>query len=149
MLFSKDSKKPVEGDLMSVKNLENLKDIKAYMGEDTIFNGSLTFSGTVRVDGRMEGEVKTEDTLIVGETGILKADITAGNVICKGKIMGTIRAAQRVEIHANSEVVGNIVSPSLYVEVGALFDGQCDMSANESKIIKLVKEEGIEAGTSG
>ena len=58
-------------------------------------------------------------------------------------------AAQRVEIHANSEVVGNIISPSLYVEVGALFDGQCDMSANESKIIKLVKEEGIEAGTSG
>ena len=64
------------------------KSIKAYMGEDTVFNGSLTFDGAVRIDGKFEGQVKTSDTLIVGETGELNADVTAGVLICKGKITG-------------------------------------------------------------
>ncbi|NIQ00613.1 MAG: polymer-forming cytoskeletal protein [Nitrospinaceae bacterium] len=130
---------------MTAKNPESTKDIKAYLGEDTVFSGTLTFNGAVRVDGRMDGEVNTDDTLIVGETGILEADINAGTVICRGKIKGTIKAAKRIEIHTNSEVVGNISAPSLLVETGALFDGHCDMSGNDSKIVKLVPNEETEA----
>ena len=70
--------------------------IKAYMGEDTVFNGSLTFDGAVRIDGKFEGQVKTEDTLIVGEKGELNADITAGVLIVKGKINGSIVVTSRV-----------------------------------------------------
>ena len=76
---------------MGNKHLDS-KEIKAYMGEDAVFKGVLTFSGTVRVDGRLEGEVQTEDTLIVGEKGVLEADISAGTVVCKGKITGSIKA---------------------------------------------------------
>ncbi|MDE1045581.1 MAG: polymer-forming cytoskeletal protein, partial [Nitrospinaceae bacterium] len=56
--------------------------IKAYMGEDTVFNGSLNFDGTVRIDGKFEGQVFTDDTLIIGETGNLAAEISAGTIIC-------------------------------------------------------------------
>ena len=127
---------------MSTKNnVENIKDIKAYLGEDTVFSGTLSFNGAVRIDGRMDGEVHTDDTLIVGENGTLEADITAGTVICRGKIKGTIKASKRIEIHANSEVVGSIAAPSLLVETGALFDGTCDMTGNDGKILKLVKNE--------
>ena len=52
---------------MSAKNnIENIKDIKAYLGEDTVFSGTLSFNGVVRIDGKMDGEVNTDDTLIVG-----------------------------------------------------------------------------------
>lgn len=133
---------------MSAKNVENSKDIKAYLGQDTVFSGVLSFNGVVRIDGKMEGEVHTDDTLIVGETGNLEADITAGTVICRGKIKGTIKASKRIEIHTNSEVVGNIAAPSLLVEDGAIFDGNCNMIGSEGKIIKLVQNEEAESATS-
>jgi cytoskeletal protein CcmA (bactofilin family) len=129
-------------------NVENIKDIKAYLGEDTVFSGTLSFNGVVRIDGKMDGEVNTDDTLIVGENGVIEADINAGTVICRGKIKGTIQASKRIEIHANSEVVGNIATPALLVENGAIFDGSCDMTGNEGKIIKLVQSEEAESATS-
>ncbi len=133
---------------MANKNFDS-KEIKAYMGEDAVFKGVLTFSGAVRVDGRLEGEVHTEGTLIVGEKGVLEADITAGTVVCKGKITGSIKATEQVEIHAKSEMVGNIETPSLLIEVGARFDGNCVMTPNGTNIIKLVPEEDTGRSSSG
>jgi cytoskeletal protein CcmA (bactofilin family) len=129
-------------------NVENTKDIKAYLGEDTVFSGTLTFNGAVRIDGKMDGQINTDDTLIVGENGVLEANINAGTVICRGKIKGTINASKRIEIHTNSEVVGNISAPALLVENGAIFDGSCDMTGTEGKIIKLVPTEEAESATS-
>ena len=115
--------------------------IKAYMGEGAVFNGSLSFEGTVRIDGKFEGQVNTDDTLIIGETGHLRAEIFAGTVICLGHVEGTIIASKKVEIHSNSRVVGNIKSPALYIELGGILDGSCDMTGKENKIIPLVKPE--------
>jgi cytoskeletal protein CcmA (bactofilin family) len=115
--------------------------IKAYMGKDTVFNGSLSFDGTVRIDGKFEGQIHTDDTLIVGETGHIVAEISAGTIVCMGRIEGTLMALKKVAIHANSRVVGNIKSPALYIELGGVFDGSCDMTGKETKIIPLVKTE--------
>ena len=115
--------------------------IKAYMGEDTVFNGSLFFDGTVRIDGKFEGQVITEDTLIIGESGHLVAEISAGTVICMGRVEGTVMASKKVEIHSTSRVVGNVKSPALYIELGGVLDGACDMTGKETKIIPLVKAE--------
>jgi len=115
--------------------------IKAYMGEDTVFNGSLSFDGTVRIDGKFEGQVHTDDTLIIGETGHLVAEISAGTIICMGRVEGALVATKKVEIHANSRVVGNIKSPALYIELGGVLDGSCDMTGKETKIIPLLKAE--------
>ena len=117
--------------------------IKAYLGENVVFKGDLSFDGTVRIDGKFEGHVNTNDTLIIGETGDVVAEIVAGTVICKGRIKGTIVAATRVEMHASSKVVGDVQSPSLTMELGAVLDGNCDMSGKEGgNIVQLVKETG-------
>jgi cytoskeletal protein CcmA (bactofilin family) len=121
--------------------------LKAYMGEDAKFNGTLSFEGTVRIDGHFEGQVKTGDTLIIGESGFVSADIVAGTVICRGKVEGSITASQKVEIHVNSQVVGSVKTPSLFVEVGALLDGNCEMSGAENKVVKLVKNKEMEVGS--
>ena len=115
--------------------------IKAYMGQDTVFNGSLNFDGTVRIDGKFEGQVRTDDTLIIGETGHIIAEISAGTIVCMGHIEGTLIASKKVEIHANSRVIGTIKSPALYVELGGVLDGTCDMTGKETKITRLVKAE--------
>ena len=115
--------------------------IKAYMGQDTVFNGSLNFDGTVRIDGKFEGQVRTDDTLIIGETGHIIAEISAGTIVCMGRIEGTLVASKKVEIHANSRVIGTIKSPALYVELGGVLDGTCDMTGKETKITRLVKAE--------
>ena len=120
---------------------KNDAEIKAYMGEDTVFNGLLNYSGTVRIDGKFEGQVITEDTLIIGETGHLMAEISAGTIICMGYVEGNLMASQKIEIHSTSKVVGNIKSPALNIELGGVFDGTCDMTGKETKIIPLVKEE--------
>ena len=123
--------------------------LKAFMGEDAVFNGSLTFEGTVRIDGRFEGQVITEDTLIIGETGRLIADINAGTIICKGRVEGTVVATQKVELHTTGQIVGALKAPALHVEVGGILDGQCDMSGQGKKIVELKKneEKEKEAGT--
>ena len=118
--------------------------IKAYLGEDTIFNGSLNFDGTVRIGGKFEGQVTTKDTLIIGETGHLMAEISAGTVICMGRVEGTIVASKKVEIHSTSKILGNIKSPAIDIELGGILDGNCDMTGKETKIIPLVKTEEIE-----
>ena len=118
--------------------------IKAYMGEDAVFNGTLNFDGTVRIDGKFEGKVITEDTLIIGETGHLMAEISAGTVICMGRVEGTIVASKKVEIHSTSKILGNIKSPAIDIELGGILDGNCDMTGKETKIIPLVKTEEIE-----
>jgi cytoskeletal protein CcmA (bactofilin family) len=111
------------------------------MGENTVFNGSLSFDGTVRIDGKFEGKVHTDDTLIIGATGHLIAEITAGTILCMGRVEGTLIASKKVEIHSSSRVIGNIKSPALYIELGGVLDGSCDMTGKESKIIPLVKDE--------
>jgi cytoskeletal protein CcmA (bactofilin family) len=131
---SKEEKK------MPLKKEDNT--LKAYLGADAEFKGSLTFEGTVRIDGKFEGEVITEDTLVVGEGGQVLANITAGTVVCKGRIEGTVIASNRVEIHTNAQVVGTVRSPALSVELGAILDGNCDMeSQGTNKIVKLVQSQ--------
>ena len=86
----------------------------------------------------------TSDVLIVGETGEMSADITAGIVVCKGKITGSIMAVEKVEMHANSRITGNVKCPALQIELGAILDGHCDMSGKEPKIVKLKQVDGKE-----
>ena len=112
--------------------------IKAYLGVDATFKGTLSFEGTVRIDGKFEGHVKTSDTLIIGETGEVTADIEAGTVVCKGTIKGNVTASQKIEMHPSSKIIGNVRSPSLSIEVGAKGEGSIDMSNKEkAKTINL------------
>ncbi len=116
--------------------------IKAYLGSDALFKGTLSFEGTVRIDGKFEGTVQTKDTLVVGETGDMQADIDVGILVCKGKLKGTVVASKKIEMHPASKITGNVKTPAVSIELGAVLDGQLNMTGRESeKIIELVKEK--------
>lgn len=113
--------------------------LNAFLGEGTSFKGNLTFEGTVRVDGNMEGEIFTKDTLVVGTSAKVKATVHAGIIIVGGNVQGNITAEKKIELHSSARLFGNISTPSLSIAEGVIFDGGCTMGH------KSVKPEGGEA----
>jgi cytoskeletal protein CcmA (bactofilin family) len=117
-------------------------DVKAFLGEGTEFKGVLSFEGTVRIDGALEGEILGEDLLIVGEPAVVKAEIDVGTAVVSGHVTGNIRARHRVELLAPSSVTGTIRTPSLVVAAGATFNGNCEMGPREdAKVVRLEKKK--------
>ena len=118
------------------------KEVKAFLGEGTRFKGVLKFDGTVRLDGYLEGEIVTGDTLIIGEKGHIIADLSVGTIVTLGKIEGNISASKKIEIRAKSQLIGDIKTPVLFIEEGAAFEGKCLMLGNESKkIVPIASKE--------
>ena len=111
--------------------------IRAFLGEGTAFKGQLNFEGTVRIDGKLEGEIITKDNLVLGDTAQIKADISIGSLIAKGKVFGNITATGKVEIHAGAEVYGNIKTPILKIEEGAIFVGKCEMLREDGRPLRI------------
>jgi cytoskeletal protein CcmA (bactofilin family) len=116
-------------------------EITAFLGKGTEFKGVLSFEGTIRVDGKVEGEVVSKDTLIAGDESLLQGEITVGTIICSGKIIGNINAIQKVHILAPAKIQGNIKTPKLIIEEGVIFDGKCEMAgeqkAFDQKVVSL------------
>ena len=114
---------------MTSKASESLE--QTFLGKEASFVGELEFKGTLCIDGKFQGQIMTSDTLIISQDGTIEADIYAGIVICNGAVKGNIVASTKVELHPNSNIVGNVQSPSLIIEVGAKLDGKCDMSRKD------------------
>ena len=105
-------------------------DITTLLGPGTHFEGKLAFDGRVRIDGSFKGEIQSNDTLIIGDTAEIQAEIDVATVIVRGgSIHGNIRAKTSLEIHAPAKVTGNIHSPSLFIDRGVEFQGTCRMDA--------------------
>jgi len=103
-------------------------EISAFLGKGTEFKGVLSFEGTIRVDGKVEGEIVSKDTLIAGDGALLQCDISIGTLICSGRGVGNVNAIQKVHILAPARIEGTIRTPKLIIEEGVLFDGTCEMS---------------------
>ena len=118
---------------MLAKNKESFETNKdqTFLGKDALFNGNLSFKGTLSIDGTFVGQINTSDILIITEDGKIEADIKAGTVICEGLVKGNITASKKVELRPKSKIIGNIESPSLTIEVGASLDGKCNMTGKK------------------
>jgi cytoskeletal protein CcmA (bactofilin family) len=123
-------------------------EIKAFLGEGTDFKGILTFEGTVRVDGELEGEVYTKDTLIVGESAVVAAEINVHTIVISGVVRGNINATGKIEVHRPGKLFGNVKTPSLYIEEGVIFEGNCAMAydAAEGTKVSSITQQHDEVG---
>jgi cytoskeletal protein CcmA (bactofilin family) len=115
---------PTSGELGSAQPVTTL------LGKGSEFEGKLSFEGTVRVDGKLTGEIFTDDVLIVGEGAEVNAEVTVGAIVIQGTVRGNITAKRSVEIHSPGKVKGNINTPSLFIEKGVFFDGHCQMDSS-------------------
>ncbi len=106
--------------------------VTTLLGKGSEFEGKLSFEGTVRIDGKLTGEIFTDDVLIVGEGAEVNAEVTVGAIVIQGTVRGNITAKRSVEIHSPGRVRGNINTPSLFIEKGVFFDGHCQMDAGSA-----------------
>ncbi len=106
-------------------------DLNALLGRGSEFEGKLTFEGTVRIDGKFTGNIVTNDVLVIGEGAKVQAEISCGTVIVHGEINGNVKAKTAVELHHPAKMKGNIETPSLMIEKGVIFEGQCKMEGVE------------------
>ena len=99
----------------------------AFLGKGTRIVGKLAFEGPARIEGAVEGEIAAQDTLTIGETAVVNAQIIGSAVIIHGRVTGDVTARKRLEIRAPGRVMGNITTPSLVIHEGVVFEGQCTM----------------------
>ena len=105
-------------------------EIGSELAEGVELSGDFYFSNGVRVGGIVKGKIKADSVLEVSPTGKIDADAEVRRISIQGEFRGTIRASERVEIHKEGKVHGEIYSPCLIIESGAFFEGHCKMSEN-------------------
>ncbi|MDH3211885.1 MAG: polymer-forming cytoskeletal protein [Myxococcales bacterium] len=95
-----------------------------YIDEGCEFSGQLRFKDTVRIDGRIEGEIQSQNTVVVGPTGIVRARIESDSVVVLGVVEGDIIARRKITLHETAQVTGEIRTAGIVIEEGARFKGR-------------------------
>jgi len=103
--------------------------MSGFVGGTTVLNGEANFKGMLRIDGRLNGTISSEKgTLIVSAGGHVEANISVAAAKINGTVNGDIHATERIEFGRTARVRGNIQTPALVVEEGAVFEGGCRMT---------------------
>jgi cytoskeletal protein CcmA (bactofilin family) len=112
--------------MLKIKGL-SAEELNGFMDQGTEFEGELRFKDTFRIDGSLKGRIVSDNTLIVGESGRVDADIECAVVSIRGNVSGRVHARERIELLSGARVKATLVSPKLLIEEGAYFSGECDM----------------------
>ncbi len=118
----------------SASETQAARDFQAHLGQGSRIDGKLTFEGSVRIDGNINGEISAKETVVIGDSAVVTAQIQANVVIIHGKVSGDVTARKRVELRAPARLTGNINTPSLVIHEGVAFEGHCTMGASETQV---------------
>lgn len=122
-------------------------EFNAFLGSGTTYQGHLHFAGAVRVDGQFTGEINSEGTLILGKDAQVNAKVDVGQLILSGQISGEIRVAKRTTLHKTAKLIGNLHTPVLIMEEGAVIQGSILMLPDTPQVAAsgaLAVEAGLE-----
>jgi cytoskeletal protein CcmA (bactofilin family) len=114
-----------------MKKEKNTDRISTFIGSDASIDGAIEFKGTIRVDGRVKGTISSNGgTVVVGEKGIVNAEISVNVAVVMGEVNGSIDAKERIEVYPPGHLGGDIQSPIVSIEPGGIFNGNCVMKPN-------------------
>jgi cytoskeletal protein CcmA (bactofilin family) len=103
----------------------------AWIGQGVVIEGKITSAQDLRIDGKVDGEVKVGDHgLIIGAGAAIKANLVARSIVISGAVNGNVTATERIDVHPTGSVVGDIRSPRLVVAEGAVITGGVDIGSN-------------------
>ena len=113
-----------------MKKSKKVNSVSTFLGSDGIIEGTIEFKKTIRLDGKVKGKILSNSgTVIVGEKAVIQADINVDVVIIMGKVNGTIDARERIEVYPPGRIVGDIQAPTVLIESGVVFNGNCSMKS--------------------
>jgi len=115
------------------------ENISTIIGKDCTFTGTLEVKGTLRVDGKIKGKIIADETVTVGQTGEVEADIETRDLEVAGSVTGNVATSGRMELKTKGKIVGDIKTKNLIIEQGAIFHGSCQMKELKETPIKADK----------
>ncbi|HNW58122.1 MAG TPA: polymer-forming cytoskeletal protein [bacterium] len=111
-----------------MKSIEKPGELSTILGKGSVVDGNIKVELSLRIDGKVVGDVVSGDTLIVGAEGEIKGNVHVKNLVLGGKITGAVLAPGRTVLEAHSELRGELKTGKLVIDEGAIFDGKCTMS---------------------
>ena len=113
---------------------KNFTSVTNIIGEGTEFEGRLLVPGSIRIDGKINGEVTVSDMITIGKTGYVKGEILTRDAIIAGRVDGKLIVKNKIELQKNAKVNIDLNCKLLIIEEGVIFDGSCTMSnQNQAK----------------
>ncbi len=119
--------------------------LTAFIDQGSEFSGKLCFKDTVRIDGKLEGEITSDNTLIVGETGEIRASIVSEVVVVSGLVEGDVVANRQLTLQKTARLNGDVQTSSLLVEDGAVLNGTVKMGGSPRAAKPVMPEGGSSA----
>ncbi len=111
------------------------------IGEGSIFDGRFYVNGSIMIEGKFQGDIRTDDQLFVGPTGKVKTDIQARKVTIAGTLIGNILASEEVTLLHTGKVLGNITTPKLTVEPGVITEGKVTITSGQTDEARRIIED--------
>ena len=110
---------------------KGLDQVSGFLDKGTNVTGELEFAGTLRIDGNFHGSISSRDMLVIGANALVHADIKVGDLEIHGQVFGNIESERRVEVSSTGRVCGDIHTPVLIINEGALLDGRTRMASDK------------------
>ena len=107
--------------------------LNGFVDASCTIRGELEFKSSFRLDGRMEGQIRSESELLIGESGVVEGEIEVARCLIGGTVRGTIRATEQAVFHATAKVWADIYTPALVMEDGAFLEGKVCMDSGKGK----------------
>ncbi|MCG3120871.1 MAG: hypothetical protein ALAOOOJD_03766 [bacterium] len=117
-------------------DFEKSGDLNTIIGKGSAVEGTVKVQSSLRVDGRIKGQVSTTDSLVIGKEGEIEGEVRVKNAIVGGKIKGKIFASGKVVLEAKSSFYGELKTSKLVIDEGAIFEGVCSMT-DDGKMLAL------------
>jgi cytoskeletal protein CcmA (bactofilin family) len=109
---------------------ERSGELNTIIGKGSVIEGLLTVQSSLRIDGRVTGQVQALDSLVVGKDGEIEGEVKVKNAIIGGRVKNRVLASGKVVLEAHAIVHGEVKTNKLVIDEGAVFDGNCAMSEN-------------------
>ncbi|MBU1077716.1 MAG: polymer-forming cytoskeletal protein [Spirochaetes bacterium] len=120
--------------------------INSVIGEGSVFEGKFYIQGSLEINGKFEGEIRTDNQIIIGETGKVRTNIIAKKVVVGGTLIGNIKADEEVLLLETGRILGDILTPILNLEKGVVIQGRIVITGGQKKETKKIVEESYSTG---
>ena len=109
------------------------------IGNGTVIKGEVESNGDIRIDGKVEGILKSNGKIVLGQNGTIEGEIFCKQADLSGKVHGKLFVEELTSMKSTSRVEGELNTKRLYIEIGAIFTGKCEMGKTETPKVEAKK----------
>ncbi len=110
---------------------DKIGDLNTLIGKGTVIEGNLNVQHSLRVDGKVKGNIQSTDSIIIGKDGVVEGEVRVKNAVIGGKVKGKMIASGKITLEGTAEFLGELKAAKLVIDEGAVFDGTSKMKEGE------------------